>query len=62
MGGDGELITDEMLDAFAVVAPPDGVAGVLRERFGDLVDRISFNAQYRLDPEINAAIVAGLRG
>jgi hypothetical protein len=58
----GELITDEMLDAFAVVAPPYGVADVLRERFGDLCDRISFNAQSRLAPEINAMIVAALRG
>ena len=57
----GQLVTDEMLDAFAVVAPPDQVAGVLMERFGDVVDRISFNAQSRLDPEINATIVAGLR-
>ena len=58
----GELITDEMLDAFAVVAPPDEVAPVLLQRFGDLVDRISLNAQYRLDPETTATIVAGLRG
>ncbi|MEX2099893.1 MAG: LLM class F420-dependent oxidoreductase [Acidimicrobiia bacterium] len=57
----GELITDEMLDAFAVVAAPDDVATVLLERFGDLVDRISFNAQYRLDPDITAMIVAKLR-
>jgi probable F420-dependent oxidoreductase len=57
----GERITDEMLDAFAVVAPPDRVAGEMRARFGDLCDRISFNAQYRLDPEVNAAIVGELR-
>ena len=58
----GELITDEMLDAFAVVAEPDDVATVLLERFGDLVDRISFNAQYRLDPDVTAMIVTKLRG
>src|SRR3954451_3794667 len=41
----GRLVPPEMLDAFAVVAPPDDVARVLQERFGDLCDRISFNAQ-----------------
>jgi probable F420-dependent oxidoreductase len=58
----GELITDEMLDAFAVVAPPDDVASVLLQRFGDLVDRISFNTLYQMDPDVTATIVAGLRG
>ena len=57
----GELVTDDMLDTFAVVAPPDGVAPALLARFGDLVDRISLNAQYRLDPDVTATIVAGLR-
>ena len=33
-----------------------------RRRFGDLVDRISFNAQYRLDPDVTAMIVTKLRG
>jgi probable F420-dependent oxidoreductase len=52
----GELITDEMLDAFAVVAPLDDVPARVGERFGDLVDRFSFYTPYRLDaarwPEI----------
>jgi probable F420-dependent oxidoreductase len=36
------LITDDVLDAFAVVAPPDKVGAIVAERYGDLVDRISF--------------------
>ncbi len=35
----GELITDEILEEFAVVAPPDEVAGALKARFGGVVDR-----------------------
>ena len=38
----GGLIDDDVLDAFAVVAPPDKVDGVVMDRYGGLVDRISF--------------------
>jgi len=58
----GERITDEMLDAFAVVAPLDEVPARVGERFGDLVDRFSFYAPYRLSadrwPEILARFKA----
>lgn len=37
----GELITDDVLDAFAVVAPPDQVVGAVKARYGGLADRIS---------------------
>jgi probable F420-dependent oxidoreductase len=36
----GERISDEILEAFAIVAEPARVAGALRERFGGLVDRM----------------------
>jgi probable F420-dependent oxidoreductase len=42
--GMAALITDEMLDTFAVVGPPDLVAQRLRERYGGLVDRLSVYA------------------
>ncbi|PXW36225.1 UNVERIFIED_CONTAM: putative F420-dependent oxidoreductase [Williamsia faeni] len=35
----GSLIDDEVLDAFAVVAPPDGVAAGLWDRCGGSIDR-----------------------
>jgi probable F420-dependent oxidoreductase len=47
----GGRITDEMLDAFAIVAPIDEVPARVGERFGDLVDRFSFYAPYRLNPD-----------
>ncbi len=46
----GELIDDDMLDAFAVVATPERVAPALHQRYGDVVQRISFYAPYRSDP------------
>ncbi len=36
-----ELIDDEVLHTFAVVGTPDEVGGRIRDRFGDLADRIS---------------------
>jgi probable F420-dependent oxidoreductase len=40
----GELIDDEILNTFAVVAEPDGVAAELKARYGDVVSRLSFYA------------------
>ena len=57
----GELFTDEMLETFAVVADPDDVAGMLRARFGPLVDRIGFDLPYRADPDALSTIVAKLK-
>ena len=37
----GALITDDVLDAFAVVAEPLQIAGKLKSRYGDIVDRTS---------------------
>ena len=47
----GELITDEILHAFAVVAEPEQLAAGLNERYGGVVQRISFYAPYASDPE-----------
>jgi probable F420-dependent oxidoreductase len=53
----GELITDEMLEVFAVVCPLDQVASQITSRFEGTVDRFSFYAPYKLDPEKWQAIV-----
>jgi probable F420-dependent oxidoreductase len=57
----GELVDDDVLDAFAVVAEPEDIPKVLLERYGDLVDRISFYAPYRSDPERWKSVLAGFR-
>jgi probable F420-dependent oxidoreductase len=45
----GELIDDDMLGAFAVVAEPDKVPDEIVSRYGDLVDRFSFYTPYTSD-------------
>ena len=44
-----DLVSDEVVDAFAVVGPPGDVPGELVKRYGDMVTRMSFYAPYRLD-------------
>ncbi len=56
-----DLIDDDMLHAFAVVAELDAIPGAVLARFGDIVDRFSFYAPYHLDPERWAAVVAGFK-
>jgi len=46
----GDLIDDEMLDAFAIVAEPDRLGPAIAERYGDIVDRFNFYAPYPHDP------------
>lgn len=52
----GELIDDDVLAAFAVVAEPDAVADELLARWGGVVDRMSFYAPYAADPDLWAGI------
>jgi probable F420-dependent oxidoreductase len=55
----GQLIDDEMLEAFAVVCPIDQVATQVKARFGGLVDRFSFYAPYKMSPEDWQSVLAG---
>lgn len=57
----GELITDDIVEAFAVVADPDKVAPTLLTRFEGLIDRLSFYLPYQAPPEQLSATVAALR-
>jgi probable F420-dependent oxidoreductase len=57
----GELIDDEVLDTFAVVAPIDQVASRVKARFGDLIDRFSFYTPYKMDPSEWKTLLAGFR-
>ena len=56
----GRLITDEILDAFAVRGTPDQIPAQLYQRFGDIVDRISLYMPYR-ETGVAPRIMAGLR-
>jgi probable F420-dependent oxidoreductase len=52
----GDLVTDEILEEFAVVAEPGKVAGALKERFGGLVDRVTCTFPFLPRAERPAAI------
>lgn len=57
----GDLITDDILNAFAVVAEPEGIAPELTKRYGDVIHRISFYAPYQSDPDRWTAVMEQLR-
>jgi probable F420-dependent oxidoreductase len=56
-----ELITDEMVDAFVVQGTPDDIATKVLARYGDVVQRVSFNAPYQVEPDRWARALAGFR-
>jgi probable F420-dependent oxidoreductase len=58
----GSLINDQILEAFAVVAPVDKVATQLHERFTGAVDRLSLYTPYAIAPEHESAIRSALIG
>jgi probable F420-dependent oxidoreductase len=57
----GSLIDDEILNTFAVVGEPEQIAPELHRRYGDVIQRISFYAPYRSDPERWRKVLADLR-
>ena len=57
----GELIDDEVLDTFAVVAEPDDVPARVLARFGDVVDRLSFYTSYSAGPDLWPGFLRGLK-
>ena len=56
-----QLVTDEIVDAFAVVGPPEDVPAEIMKRYGGMVTRVSFYAPYRLGRERIQALVDGVR-
>jgi probable F420-dependent oxidoreductase len=57
----GTLITDDVLAAVAVSGSPAQVAAAIKQRFGDVIDRISIYAPYAPDPAELRAVTAALR-
>jgi len=57
----GKVVTDDILDAFAVRGTAAELPGLVLARYGDLVDRVSFYAPYRTEPEAWAEVVAGFK-
>ena len=57
----GSLIDDEVLNTFAVVASPEGIAPELGRRYGDVISRISFDFAYRNDPDRWQAVMEAIK-
>ncbi len=57
----GRLIDDEILNTFAVVGEPEQIAPELHRRYGDVIQRISFYAPYRSDPDRWRKVLADLK-
>lgn len=55
------LITDEMVDAFVIVASPNDLPARVAERFGGILTRISFTPPATLDRDAAADLVERLR-
>ena len=57
----GELIDDDVLTTFSVVAAPKDVGAVVRERLDDVISRFGIYAPYALHDDARRSIVSGLR-
>ncbi|MCU1397660.1 MAG: putative oxidoreductase [Acidimicrobiales bacterium] len=57
----GDLITDEILNTFAVVGEPEAIAPELHRRYGDVIQRISFYAPYASDPARWDKVIAAVK-
>ena len=55
------LINDEVLTTFAVVGKPESIGAELHARYGDVIQRLSFYAPYKSDPERWAKVMASLK-
>ncbi len=56
----GELVTDDMLNAFGVMGEPDGIVDEIISRYGDFTDRINGGFGF-VDSEKRQQMVAALR-
>jgi probable F420-dependent oxidoreductase len=56
----GDLVEQDVLDAFAIVAEPDQVAAKIVARYDGLLDRFSFYAPYKHDTALFDGIVREL--
>jgi hypothetical protein len=55
------MITDEIVDTFVVSGTPEEVGPRLKERYGDIVQRVSFDTPDKLGRERVARVLDGLR-
>ncbi|MCU1467232.1 MAG: putative oxidoreductase [Actinomycetia bacterium] len=56
------MITDEIVDTFVVSGTPEQIAPRVQARYGDLVQRVSFDTPDKLGEERVERVLAGFRG
>jgi probable F420-dependent oxidoreductase len=64
-GAWGELasvVSDEVLDAFAIYGTPEDALGEVRRRYGDVTTRLALNLPEDADPQRWRPLLDGLRG
>jgi probable F420-dependent oxidoreductase len=57
----GDLITDEVLNAFAVIGRPQDAGAELKRRYGDAADRVTVTSAAGLPPDQLRDLIAALR-
>src|SRR5437016_947910 len=57
----GSLITDDVVDAFAVRGEPEEIPKLILARYGDVIDRVTFYTPYKSDPDRWKAVLAGFK-
>jgi hypothetical protein len=57
----GALITDEMLDTFAVRGAPDEVGALVRARYDGLLARCQAYMPYAVSDELHGEVVSSFR-
>ena len=56
-----DYIDDEFLQAFAIMGEPGEMAGLLKQRYGAIADRISIYAPYAASDDMWAGIIADIK-
>ncbi len=57
----GTLVDEEVLNTFAVVGEPEHIGAELNRRYGDCIQRLSFYAPYKADPDRWRKVMADLK-
>jgi probable F420-dependent oxidoreductase len=57
----GRRITDDIVSTFAVQGEPEEIPKLILDRYGDVIDRVTFYTPYKSDPERWKAVLAGFK-
>ena len=57
----GRLITDEIVATFSVIGEPEEIPKLILDRYGDVIDRVTFYTPYKSDPDRWKNVLAGFK-